>query len=78
MGSAIRIRNGIGEGKNLIVIAIVILENDVHENLLALAREHDWFRVNDLFVFPELFYEFFDPMLVEECLFLRRIRALIR
>ncbi len=51
--SAIRIWNRIGERKNLIVVAVVILEDDVDEDFIALPRKDDRFRMNDLLVFPE-------------------------
>ena len=74
----VRIGNRIREGKDLVVVAVVILQDDVDEDFVALAREHDWFRMYDLFVFAELFYEFLDAVLVEKRFLLGRIAALIR
>ena len=75
--SAVRVRNRIRERKNLIVVAVVILQDDIDEDFVALPRDHDRLRVNDLLVFAELFYELFDAVLVEKRLLFRRIAALI-
>ena len=34
--------------------------------------------MQNLFVFPELLYELFDPMLIEKCFLFRRIAAFVR
>ena len=51
MSASIRIWNRIGEGKNLIVIAVVILQNAIDEYLILLYAQNNWFRVNDLLAF---------------------------
>ena len=64
--AAVRIRNRIGEGQNLIVVAVVVLQDDIDEDFVALPRDHDRLRMNDLLVFAELLDEFLDAVLVEE------------
>ena len=76
--SAVGIRNGIGETKNLIIVAVVILQYAIDKSLVALSRNVDRFRMNDLFVLAQLPDEFVDPVLVKERLLLRRIDPLVR
>src|SRR5204863_1749837 len=76
--SAVWIRNGVGETKNLIVVAVVILQHAIDKSLVALSRNVDRFRMNDLFVLAQLPDEFVDPVLVKERLLPRRIASLVR
>ena len=75
--AAIRIRNRVRERQNLIVVAVVVLEHDIDEDLVALARNHDRLGMNDVLVFTELLHELFDPVLVEERLFPDRLRPFV-
>ena len=75
--SAVGIRDRVGERENLIVVAVVILEDDIDKYFVALPRKHDRLRVNDLFVFAQLFYELFNPVFVEERFLLRCVAALV-
>ena len=78
MRAAVRIRDGIRKRQNLIVVAVVVLQHDIDKDFVALPRNHDRLRMQDLFVFAELLYELFDAVLVEKCFLLRRIAALVR
>ena len=53
MRSAVGIRNGVGETKNLIVVAVVVLQNAIDKNLVALSRNDDRLRMNDLLVLAQ-------------------------
>ncbi len=77
MRAAVGIRNRIRERQNLVVIAVVVLQDNIDKNFVALTRDHDWLRMNDLLVFAELLNEFLDAVLVEKSLFLRRLAALV-
>src|SRR6266480_3133974 len=77
MGSAVGIRDGICKRQNLIVVAVIVLQNNIDKNFIALSRDHDRFWMKHLLVFAELFYKLFDAMLVKKCLFFRWIGALI-
>src|SRR4051812_5135991 len=77
MRSAIRVRNRVCEAKDLVVVAVVVLEDDVDEHLVALPRKYDGLRVNDLFVLAQLANELLDPFFVEEQFLLRRFGPLI-
>src|SRR4029077_3698238 len=77
MGAAVRIRNRIGKGQNLVVIAVVVLQNNIDKNFITLTRDYNWLRMNDLFVLAELLDEFFDPVLVEKSFFFWRLVALV-
>ena len=74
---AVRIRNGVGETKNLIVVAVVVLQYAIDKRFITLPRNIDRFRMNDLLVLAQLPDEFVDPVLVEKRFFFRRIVALI-
>src|SRR5437764_5559779 len=78
MRSAIWIRDGVGETKNLIVVAVVILENTIDKCFVALSRNVDRLRMNDLLVLAQLPDEFLNAVLVKKRLFFRRIDSLIR
>ena len=51
MRAAVRIWNGIRKRQNLIVVTVIILQHDIDKHFVALARNHDRLRVQDLFVF---------------------------
>ena len=54
MRSAVGIRNGVGEAKNLIVVAVVILQNDNRQMTSSRCREmYDRLRMNDLLVLAQ-------------------------
>ncbi|HEY5992192.1 MAG TPA: hypothetical protein VIU10_06415, partial [Candidatus Udaeobacter sp.] len=53
------------------------MQHDIDKHFVALARNHDRLRVQDLFVFTELLYELFDAVFVEKFLCLRRIAAFV-
>ena len=63
--------------QDLIVVAVVVLQNDVDENLIALPRNDDRLGMDDLFVLAELLYEFLDAVFVEKGFLFRRIASLI-
>ena len=77
MRAAVRIRNRICEALDLVVVAVVILEDDIDEHFFALPRKHDRLRMDDLFVLAQLANEFLDPFLVDKSFFLRRIAPFI-
>src|SRR5712691_8771767 len=77
MRSAIRIWDGIRKRQNLIVVAVIVLQNNIGKNFIALSRDHDRLGMQNLFVLTELFYELFDAMLIEKCFLFRRIAAFI-
>src|SRR5207237_9200742 len=74
---AIGILNRVGERQNLIVIAVVVLQDNIDKYFVALPRDDDRLWMEHLFVFAELFDEFFDAMLVEERFSFRRIASLV-
>src|SRR5207253_10539745 len=78
MRSAVGIWNGVGETKNLIVVAVVILENAIDKCFVALSRNVDRLWMNDLLVFAQLPDEFLNAVLVKKRLLFRRIDSLIR
>ncbi len=78
MRPAVRIRNRVRERQNLVVIAVVVLHDNIDKNFVALTRDHHWLGMNDLFVFTELLDEFLDAVLVKKGLFLRRVATFIR
>src|SRR5438874_9708978 len=78
MSSAVRIWNRIRERQNLVVIAVVVLQDDIDKNLVALPRNQYRFGMNHLFVFAKLLYEFFDAVLVDKYFLLRLVAALVR
>ena len=77
MCSAVRIRNGVGETENLIVVAVVILQDTIDKSLITLPRNIDRLGMNDLLVLAQLADEFVDPVLVKKRFFFRRIVALV-
>ena len=77
MRSAIRIWDGISKWQNLIVVAVIVLQNNIDKNFIALSRDHYRLRMKHLLVFAELLYELFDAVLVEKCLFFRWLAPLI-
>src|SRR5688572_14180940 len=74
MRAAIRIRNGIGEAKNLVVVAVVILKNAVHKHVLiavihfdvAFAFDDDGLWMQHLLVLAELLYKLLNPIRIKE------------
>src|SRR4029077_8578908 len=78
MRATIRVRDRIGKGQNLIVIAVVVLKHDVDKHFIALSRDRDWLWMQDLFVLAELLYKFFDPVFVEKLFYLRGVGTFIR
>ena len=77
MRSAVRVRNGIGETQNLIVVAVVILQDAIDKNFVALPRNIDRLGMNDLLVLAQLPDEFLNAVFVEKRLLFRRIVALV-
>ena len=77
MRTAVRIWNRIGERQNLIVVGVVVLQDNIDKHFVALPRNHDRLRMQDLFVFAELLYELLDAVLVEKCFLLWGIAALV-
>ena len=78
MRAAIGIGDGIGKGQNLVVVAVVVLHDDIDKDFIALAGNDHRLRVNDLFVFPELLHELLDAVLVEEGFLLQGLDPLVR
>jgi hypothetical protein len=54
------------------------LQHDIEKDLVALSRNYDRLGMQDLFVLAQLLYKLFDAVLIEKCLFFRRIDALVR
>ena len=77
MGAAVRVRDRIRERQNLIVVAVVVLEDDIDKNFVALSCDHDRLGMQDLFVFAQLPNELFDSVFVKKSLLLWRIDAFI-
>ena len=78
MCAAIRIRDGVGEAEDLVVVAVVVLQHEIHEHVIldlllvlvaklhpAPAFEHNRFRMQKLLVFAELPDELLDAELVQ-------------
>src|SRR6266536_4164061 len=59
------------------MVAIVVLQNHVEKDFIALSRDDDRLRMQDLFVLAELLYKFFDAMFVEKLFYLGRVGTLI-
>ena len=74
VSSAIGIRDGIGEAEDLIGVGVVVLKDCVDEDLVALARDDDRFRVENRAGLSKLADKFLDTMLIEEGL---RTRAML-
>ena len=53
------------------------MQDNIDKHFVALPRNHDRLRMQDLFVFAELLYEFLDAVLVEKCFLLWGIAALV-
>ena len=89
MSSPISIRNGVGKAENIVLIAIVVLENHISKDIvlgnftvvidfdLALAFDDHRLGVNQCFIFPELSHKFLDPFGVVKTLFLSTLWALV-
>src|SRR5436190_19170995 len=77
MRSAVWIRDGVRETKNLIVVAVVILQHAIDKSLVALTRNIDRFRVDNLLVLAQLPDEFLNAVLVKKRLFFGWIDPLI-
>ena len=77
MCAAIWIGDRIGKRQNLVVIAVVVLQDNIDKNFVALPRDNDWFWMQHLFVLTELLDEFFDAVLVKKYLFLHWVDTLI-
>ena len=88
--AAIGVRDGVGEAEDLVVVAVVVLQNDIHihvvldlglvlvfERDLALAANNDRLRVEELLVLAELANEFLDAELVNPALALHLLAALV-
>jgi hypothetical protein len=75
--SAVGIRDGIGETKNLIVVAVVVLQYAIDKGFVTLPRNIDRLGMNDLLVLAQLPDEFLDPVLVKKRLLFRRIDCLV-
>src|SRR6266704_3633683 len=78
MRPAVRIRDRIRERQNLIVIAVVVLQDNIDKYFIALPRDHDRLWMDHLLVFAKLLYKFFDPVLVDKYFLLRLVAALVR
>jgi len=77
VSSTVGVGNGIGKAEYLVVVAVVVLQNDVHKHVIlhlnlilrfelhrAPARKHNRLRVHKLLVFPQLAHKFLNPLLV--------------
>src|ERR1700747_3447104 len=77
MCPAIRIWDGVRKRQYLVVVTVIILQHDINKHFVALPRNRDWLRMQDLLVFAQLLYELFDSVFVEKLLFFRRIAPLV-
>ena len=90
MRAAVRIRDGVCETKNLVVVAVVVLQHDIEvhvvgdlvlilvaETDLALAENDDRLGVEELLVLTELAHEFLDAQLVKPAFRFDRLAALV-
>src|SRR5438876_8851756 len=78
MGPAVGIRNGIGKRQDLVVVAVVVLQDDIDKNFVALARDYDRLGMKHLFVFTQLLHELFNAVFVEKCFFFGESSPLVR
>ena len=67
--AAVRIWNRIGETENLIVVAVVILQDAIDKSFITLPRNIDRLGMNDVLVLAQLPDEFVNAMFVEERFF---------
>ena len=68
MSAAIRVRDGVCVTEDLIVVAIVVLDHDIHEHILGLVGDDDGIGVDDCFVGAQLPDELLNPIAVKELL----------
>src|SRR5437870_566311 len=77
MRPTVRIRNGIRKWQNLVVVAVIILQDNIDKYFITLPWNDDRLRMKHLFVLAELLNEFLNPVFVEESFLFRRITTLI-
>ena len=90
MRASIGVRNGVGKAEDLIVVAVVILQHEIHKHVVfdlllvlvakpdpTLAFENNRFGMQELLVFAHLPDELLDAELIQVLLVLRRFRALV-
>ena len=68
MRAAIGIGDGVRVTENLIVVAVVVLDHDIHKHILGLVRDDDGLGVNDRLVGAQLSDELLNAIAVEESL----------
>ena len=66
VGAAVRIGDGVGEAEDLVGVGVVVLEDGVDKDLVALAGDDDRLGMEDRAGLAELADEFLDAVLVEE------------
>src|SRR5262249_58231509 len=77
MRASIGVGDGIRKRQNLVVVAVVVLQYDIHKNFVPLSRDYDRLWMQHLFVLAELPNELFDAVLVIKAVLLWRIDAFI-
>ena len=68
MRAAIGIGDGVGITKNLIVVAVVVLQDNVDEHLVPLCRHNDRLGVHHCLVTAQLPHKLLNAVAVEKCL----------
>ena len=68
MRSAVGIGDGIGKAEDLIIVAVIVLDDTVHKDLVLLCAQYDRIRIDHVLSFAQLAHKFLDTVLVEELL----------
>ena len=68
MSAPIFIGDGVRVTKNLIVIAVIVLDNDIHKYISSLVGDNDWFGVDYVLVGAKLAHELLNAVSVKESL----------
>ena len=76
MGAAVGIGDGVGEAKNLVGVAVIVLQDAIHDDFVLFAGQDDGFGMEDFLVAAELADELLDAILVKKC-FLLVLDALV-
>ena len=70
MRAAVGIGNGVGEAKDLVGVAVVVLHDAIDDDLVLLPGQHDGLGMEDLLVAAELADKLLDALAVKKRLLL--------